>query len=162
MVMLPGITGDFVRSMPVTVVFTLGASLLVSLTLTPYLTSIFVRGNGMQKPGRGRRLLDGFIDSHYRRVLDFSLRKPAIVLGLATLVFLGSLSLFPVVGVSFFPKAEKPQFIINVDLPEGTSLQRTDSVATVVDQTLSENEYVRHWVTNVGHGNPRIYYKRLP
>ena len=45
---------------------------------------------------------------------------------MATLVFIGSVSLFPLIGVSFFPKAEKPQFMININTPKGTSIDKTN------------------------------------
>ncbi len=158
MIMLPGVTGDFIRSMPATVIFTLIASLIISLTLTPYLSSRFIKPGSVHRTRKPRRILDSFIAGHYRKVLETGLRRPKVVLLLAAIVFLGSLMLFPVIGVSFFPKAEKPQFMINIDLPEGTNLAQTDEAAAYVDSTLENRDDIRHWATNVGAGNPRIYY----
>jgi multidrug efflux pump subunit AcrB len=72
------------------------------------------------------------------------------------------LALFPLVGVSFFPKAEKPQFIINVDTPQGTNLDRTKEYADIVDSLLLEIPEIKHYAINIGHGNPRIYYNVIP
>ncbi|MBD3234735.1 MAG: MMPL family transporter [candidate division Zixibacteria bacterium] len=158
MIMLPGVTGDFIRSMPATVIFTLVASLMISLTLTPYLSSRFIKPASVNQIRKSRRILDSFIAGHYRKVLETGLNRPKMVLLLATIVFLGSLMLFPVIGVSFFPKAEKPQFMINIDLPDGANLAQTDAVAAYVDSTLQKRDDIRHWATNIGAGNPRIYY----
>ena len=98
----------------------------------------------------------------YRRMLDVALKRPALVLTVAVGVFVGSLGLFPLVGVSLFPKAEKPQFLINIDTPEGTSLARTDDVARDVEALLATRPEVRHYAANVGRGNPRIYYNEWP
>ena len=158
MIMMQNITGDFIRSMPVTVIFTLSASLLVALTLTPYLASkLLVFGKNVKK-GRIRKLVDKLIETKYRSTLDYALSHRGLVISLALIVFLGSLALFPLVGVSFFPKAEKPQLLININLPEGSSLERTNQVTRYVESVLAGRDEVRVYASNVGHGNPRIYY----
>ncbi len=59
-------------------------------------------------------------------------------------------------------KADKPQFIINIDTPDGTSLDQTDRVAQYVDSVLTGEEEIEHYAINIGHGNPRIYYNVIP
>jgi len=160
--MMQNITGDFIRSMPVTVVYTLGASLLISLILTPYLSAKFLRITDVQKERKMRKFLNHEIENRYRNTLNFGLNKPKVIVLIAVLVFLGSLTLFPLVGVSFFPKAEKPQFIINIDAPEGSNLERTDQIAQFVDSLLMKKGEIQHYAINLGHGNPRIYYNVVP
>jgi multidrug efflux pump subunit AcrB len=157
-IMMRDVTGDFIRSMPATVVYTLSASLFLSLTLTPYLASRFIRAKAGAGYSRLRRLLQRFIETRYRRALDYAIRHPKRVVALALVVFFGCLALFPVVGVSYFPKAEKPIFLINVDAPRGTSIDRTDEMAAYVESVLSGRDEVKSFTTNVGHGNPRVYY----
>lgn len=156
--LLSGVTGDFIRSLPVTVVYTLLASLLISLTLTPYLSGKFIRVHEINHIRKPRKFLNKLIDGPYKKLLGRALHRPKTVLLLATILFLGTLTLFPVVGVSFFPKAEKPQFMIDIDLPDGASLEQTDSVVAYVETSLAGREEVSHWAANIGSGNPRIYY----
>ncbi len=85
-----------------------------------------------------------------------------MIVTLTLLFFLSSLALFPLVGVSFFPKAEKPQFIINVDTPQGTNLDRTAEFANTIDSLLLDMPEIKHYAVNIGHGNPRIYYNVIP
>jgi multidrug efflux pump subunit AcrB len=160
--MMRDVTGDFIRSMPATVVYALGASLFISLTLTPYLSSRFIRPEYAIKQSRIRKLLNRFVETRYRRMLDYALSNPKRTIGLALAAFAGSLALFPVIGVSYFPKAEKPQFIINVDTPEGTSMAKTEEVALYVETLLGRRDEVAHVTTNLGHGNPRLYYNMVP
>ena len=160
--MMQNITGDFIRSMPVTVVYTLGASLMISLILTPFLSTKFLRITDVQKESKLRKFLNHEIENRYRRSLNFGLNKPKIIIYIALVVFLGSLALFPLVGISFFPKAEKPQFIINIDTPDGTNLDRTNQIACYVDSILMRKPEIRHYAINLGHGNPRIYYNVVP
>jgi multidrug efflux pump subunit AcrB len=162
MMMMRNITGDFIRSMPVTVVFTLSASLMISLILTPYLSRRFLKREDVQNDSRLRKILNREIQNRYRNTLNYALKNPAKVVVIAVFVFITSLGLFPFVGVSFFPKAEKPQFLINIDTPEGTNLERTDKVAQHVDSVLQRLPQVKHYAVNIGHGNPRIYYNVIP
>ncbi len=157
MMMMQNITGDFIRSMPLTVIYTLTASLVVSLMLTPYLSKKFIKING-KGDSRFRKLLNKQIETSYRKTLSFALKKPAIIFLAVGIVFIGSMSLFPLIGVAFFPKAEKPQFIININTPNGSSLDKTDRVAKYVESVLKAREEITHFATNVGRGNPRIYY----
>jgi multidrug efflux pump subunit AcrB len=160
--MMKNITGDFIRSMPVTVVYTLSASLLISLILTPYLSTKFLKITDVQKERKMRQFLNHEIENRYRKTLNFGLNRPKIIVLIAVIVFTASLSLFPLVGVSFFPKAEKPQFIINVDTPDGSNLERTAQVAQYVDSLLMNRSEIQHYAINIGHGNPRIYYNVIP
>jgi len=155
-VLMQNVSGDFIRSMPVTVIYTLLGSLLVALTLTPLMSSrllVHTAGGNRIKDG-----LDRFIGIRYRPLLERCLKRPGITLGMASIVFVGSLALFPMVGVSFFPKAEKPMFYINIELPTGTSIETTDRVTRYVERVLLEQPETVSCLTNVGKGNPLIYY----
>ena len=158
MMLMGDVTGDFIRSMPITVTFTLVASLWISLTITPYLSKNFFNESSLKHKSRLRIYLDKLIQSKYRKRLSFALENPKVIIGSAILIFVISLGLFPLIGISFFPKAEKAQFIINVNLPEGSSIDKTDEVAKYVESVLSEKQEVKKFAANIGHGNPRIYY----
>jgi multidrug efflux pump subunit AcrB len=161
-IMMQNITGDFIRSMPTTVVYTLSASLLISLMLTPYLSSKFIKIENINKESKFKSFSNKFIEGHYRRQLSLSLKYPKTVVAISIIVFMGSLMLFPLVGVSFFPKAEKPQMIININTPEGSSIDKTDEVAKYIENILSQKDEVKIYATNIGKGNPRIYYNIIP
>ena len=160
--MMQNITGDFIRSMPVTVVYTLSASLLISLVLTPYLSAKYLNIADLHKERKVRAFLNHEIENRYRNTLDYALQNPKTMIAITLFVFIASLSLFPLVGVSFFPKAEKPQFIINIDTPDGTNLERTDQISRYVDSLLAKKEDIKNYAVNIGHGNPRIYYNVVP
>ena len=162
MIMMQNITGDFIRSMPATVVYTLSASLLVALILTPYLASKYLHIDRESSVNRLQQMLNHFITVRYKKILQFALDKPKRIIAISLITFICSLGLFPLIGISFFPKAEKPQFIINIDTPEGTSLDHTDDIARQVEGVLAGYPEIRHFAANIGHGNPRIYYNVIP
>ncbi len=162
MLTMRNMTGDFIKSMPVTVVYTLSASLFLSLTLTPYLSSKFITPGDVQKESRIRKMLNRLVETRYRKTLAFALNKSGRFLALILAVFILSLGLFPLVGVSFFPKAEKPLFMINITTAEGTNLVKTDQIAGHVESILQKIPAISGYTSNIGHGNPRIYYNTFP
>jgi multidrug efflux pump subunit AcrB len=161
MMLMQDITGDFIRSMPLTVVFTLVASLWVSITLTPYLSKNFFTTASINHESRMRKWMNKLIQNNYRKRLNYAIEHPKIIISSSLLVFFFSLGLFPFIGISFFPKAEKPQFMIDINLPEGSNINKTNDVTEYVESVLSKKEEIVSFASNVGHGNPRIYYNVL-
>ena len=161
---MPDQSGAFIKSLPVTVALTLTVSLLIALAFTPMITSRFLKEKkgGEEKLWGISRLLLWVIEHSFRRTLSAALGRPGITMLLALLFLVGSLAMFRFVGVSFFPKAEQPNLMIQATLPEGSSLDRTDQVARHIESVLDTMPEVRYYATNVGHGNPRIYYNVLP
>lgn len=98
-ILMQDVTGDFIRSMPLTVVYTLSASLLISLTLTPYLAAKFLKVDRDSKVRPFRHIWDAFIQNHYRHILDWVLRKPGMTLA----VVIGLFDTVPCCGCKFFP-----------------------------------------------------------
>ena len=162
-IMMPEKSGAFIKSLPVTIVAVLTVSLFIALTLTPLIASKTFKGvtrefgNSSQRKGFVR-FLRKFIEGPYRKSLKYVLNHRALTIFLALAILIGSLFLSRFVGISFFPKAEKPQFMVRIDLPEGTSLDHTEEVAMYVESVIDTIDEVQYFATNVGHGNPRIYY----
>ena len=156
--LIPDTTGEFIRSLPVTVVATLTASFLVAILLTPLIASRFLKGGEKKQSTRVHGWLQRFVEGPYQNTLGWALRNRWWVVGLSVLSLVGALALFPLVGISFFPKAEKPQFRIEVQLPNGSNLDATDVAIRHVESVLEEYDIIDYYASNVGHGNPRIYY----
>ncbi|MBS1487972.1 MAG: efflux RND transporter permease subunit [Bacteroidetes bacterium] len=158
LVFLPEQAGDFIRSLPMAVITTVLASLVVSLTIVPFLSSRLLKTHTSKEGNIFLRVLKKAISQSYTRILHWALRHPWATLGIALALFVASLSLFPVVGFSLFPKSEKPQFLINIEMPGSTSLYETDRVARYVESELKKEKDITYFTANVGKGNPRIYY----
>ncbi len=155
-------SGEFVRSLPLTVMFTIVASLFVALTITPFLASKLFKQHSFSSKNFFQKLLDKFIVKAYLPSLRAALSYPISTLCLAFLVLASSLLLVPHIGSSLFPKADKPIFRININAPDGSSLDETDAVAREVEEVLAEKQFVTSYETNVGYGNPKIYYNLFP
>lgn len=163
LVFLPEGSGDFIRSLPMAVICSVIASMVVSLTIIPFLSSRLLKDH--HGPSTGNIFLRAFqsgIHKIYGPVLDRALKNPIWTLIIAAVIFAGSLQLMPVIGFSLFPASEKPQFVINVITPLQTNIYKTDSVAMMVERELASHKEIRYYTTNVGRGNPRIYYNVIP
>ncbi len=161
---MPDQAGDFIKSLPITIMVTLTVSLFIALTLTPVITSTMFRERG-DAPARivgFSRILNWVVEKPFRRSLHVALKRPGLILLLSLIYLAGSSYMFRYVGISFFPKAQQPNLMIQATLPEGSSLDKTDQVAHYLESVLDTMPEVRYYATNVGHGNPRIYYNVFP
>ena len=181
---LPEGAGDFVRSLPAAVLFTILASFFVALSIIPFLASRLLRGGVPVAPrqpwlaaplGRIRTVVDrtdeiadrllgglmGGIHRIYGPALRAGLARPKATLAAALAIFVLSLALVPGIGFSLFPTADIPQFRVRIEAPDGASLAETDRALRFVDGTLAKTPGIRWWFSNLGHENPRIYYNVL-
>ena len=159
LVFLPESSGDFIRSLPVAVIMTVLASMVVSLTIMPLFASRLLKEHAGHPDGNiFLRSLKKVIHGSYAVLLEKALRNPWKTVAVTVIVFGASLMLMPVIGFSLFPASEKPQFMIEVTTPPQSSLSYTDSVSRIIERELSSHPEVRFYATNVGKGNPQIYY----
>ena len=162
LVFLPESSGDFVRSLPMSVITSVLASLVVSLTIIPFLSTWLLKNKA---EGHSNKIYDLFqrgIHASYAPLLEKALKKPVATLVLAGTIFFISLSLFPIIGFSLFPSSEKPQFLVNITTPLQSNLPNTDTMVKQVEQEVAKIPELQNFATNVGKGNPRIYYNEIP
>jgi multidrug efflux pump subunit AcrB len=163
LVFLPEAAGEFIRSLPMGVILSVLASMVVSLTIIPFLSSrILKEKHGHPDGNIFMRGLKKIISGSYSVLLDKALAKPWWTIAVAGVIFVGSLQLFPVIGFSLFPASEKPQFLVEITTPLQSNLTYTDSVTRTIEKELGEHEEIQFFATNVGKGNPRIYYNVIP
>jgi multidrug efflux pump subunit AcrB len=93
--------------------------------------------------------------------LDKALQRPVLSLLVALAIFVGSLGLFKVIGFSLFPASEKPQFLINIFTPPQSNLAYTNKIVEQIEKELKKEPGVASFASNIGKGNPRIYYNEV-
>lgn len=155
---MPEASGEFIRSLPVSVISTIFGSMIVALTIVPFLSSIILKPSANEHGNIFLKYLQKAIHGTYSVLLDKALKHPVVTLIIATAVFVGSLLLIPVIGTSLFPSSEKPQFLINVSAPLQSNIFYTDSITRQIEKELKKIPEVQYFAANVGKGNPRIYY----
>jgi multidrug efflux pump subunit AcrB len=182
---LPEGPGEFIRSLPAAVLFTILASLFVALTVIPFLSSRLLRDKsrgsrtwGPLEPVRAAaarfverfdaladRLLHAIMSGIHRiygPALHWALRNPRRTVAGALGVFLLSVASVPLIGFSLFPSADIPQFLVRIEAPDGASVAETDRAARFVEAELRRHREVKQFFSHVGHGTPFIYYNLFP
>lgn len=155
---LPGKAGKYMRTLPTSVTFIVIGSLFVALTIIPFIASYIFKAD---VDPEGNRILKGLsrgIDFTYGRALQWSLRNPVKTVSIATLLFFSSMFLINIIGFSLFPKAGLPQFLITIETPRGSNLAETDNMVKRVESILNGKPEVNYYMSNIGKGNPMIYY----
>jgi len=159
LMMISGDAGKFIRVLPTAVLGTVGASLLIALTIIPFLAS---RMLSRREAPQGNRLLQWItrnIHRFYQPLLHRALAHPhRTVWGSLSACFLLMFAIGGAIGFSLFPKADTPNFMIEVNTPDGSSLAQTDHALRFVEAQLAATPEVESYFTNLGHGNPKIYY----
>jgi CzcA family heavy metal efflux pump len=159
---LPGTAGKFIAVLPMAVVSTIIGSLLLALFIIPFIATRVLHEEKEGQENRFLKRVMGIIHHYYRPALHWCLARPktTVVAAIGGSLLLSAI-LVPVIGSSLFPKADTPQFLIQVESPNGTSLTETDRALRAVEDELSKMPEVKSWFANLGHGNPQIYYNHI-
>ena len=175
MLFWPGIMGEFMGYMPLTLIVTLSSSLFVALVINPAMASLFMKvknpvqgetkslaeiASAVERPTEIR----GFLLTNYSKVLANALSKPITVIGsgvcILILMFQGWLL---VVGlekpVEFFPEIDPKGMYVNVDVPEGADLGYIDTIIQRVEKALAGVTATDEAITPLQAFAPKRYNK---
>ncbi|MFY7828535.1 MAG: efflux RND transporter permease subunit [Flectobacillus sp.] len=159
---LPEAAGEFIRSLPMAVIFTVLASMIVSLTIVPFLSSVLLTENHNPEGNMVLRGMKKIISATYGRLMDWCLKHPKTTLAGALGVFVGVMMMAKLfLGFSLFPTSEKPMFLVNIETPVGTNMAATTKVVKYVEEKLKKVPEIKNFASNVGRVNPRIYYNTV-
>jgi len=161
MAFVSGLMGPYMRPIPVGASVAMIFSLAVAFIVTPYLSVRLLKGHTAPPVGGGDEepLPDGRVARWYRGLLDTLIANPRRRLGaygvMIALLFL-SVLLVPLklVTVKMLPFDNKSEFQLIVDMPEGTSLERTAEVAQALAVAVGRDEAVRDVQTYAGVAAP--------
>jgi len=145
-IFVKGITGIMFRELGLAVMIVMAASLFSALTLTPMLSSQFMKIPSPTEERRGllRRFHDFSerwftgLETQYRRLLTWALNHRRITVGVGLGVFLLSLGLLKVVGTEFMPKIDTGEFMGIIKLPVGTRIEVTDRVMARIEEIIEK------------------------
>jgi len=140
-VFLYGVSRFLFMALAASVVFSLFASYMVAMTVVPLFCARFIKGHGRVAHHDSKtffaRFVSGFNHKYDRMLMHYdiavgkTLMRPAATVLAILGVFAFSLGLYPFLGVSFFPRTDPGQFVINIKAPTGTRIELT-------------NEYIKH------------------
>jgi CzcA family heavy metal efflux pump len=143
----PGIMGDFMKYLPITLSIGLMASLFVALVFNPTICSSWA---GSSAPPRDR---EHWFLRGYRRFQQVGLDNPAMALVLSVCLLVGLGMLYAKIGkgTEFFPNSDPLRAMIDVRGPQGTNIRETDRIVRLIEQRLQPYKpWIKHVITNVG------------
>ncbi len=154
MLFWPGIMGEFMKYLPMTLIVTLCSSLFVAMVINPALCAIFMRlrRQGQYQPPAGETPeasqaqekpieIQGLLLTSYARFLSAALRHKAVVLvtAFALLILLFQVWLLGIgleKPIEFFPSIDPKSAYVNIDPPEGADLDYVDSILKQAEMAL--------------------------
>ncbi len=166
---MAGIVGRFMHSFGVTMAIAIAVSLLVSFTLTPMMSSRWLRPEDLHHGTATREHgMYGLIERTYLRMLDWSLRHRWVVVTAMALALVSIVPLGIVVNKNFLPQDDESQFQITARAPEGSSLQTTQTIMESIAARVRKLAEVQNTVVTIGD-DPQvtqnlgsIYVKLVP
>ena len=144
---LQGIEGKLFAPLAITIAIALGVALLVSLSLSPVLCSYILKGGSEHDTWVIARL-----KSSYLGLLDRSLARRRITVLTATVLLLGSIGLFPLLGKSFMPTMKEGALTPQINRVPSISLQESVSMEMAAMRSIAQVDGVRMVVSKLGRG----------
>ena len=164
--------GEYTRSIFEVVTIALIISWFAAVIVIPYLGFKILPDHVPHDPNEKKtgvaRLLKPFLDAQhhlaegfyrwFRGLIKGCVNYPVLVIFLTIAAFVGSLSLFQFVQKQFFPDSTRLELIVDLKLPEGSSLAATQQEVGRLEQYLNtQREHIENFVAYTGGGSPRFY-----
>ena len=155
--MMTGIVGRFMSSFGYTAAFAVLVSLLVSFTLTPMLSSRFLKmGNGQQSGASTKdTILFRALSGPYRRMLRWSMAHRWVIVVCAILVAFSTIPMFLHMGKDFLPIDDQSEFEIAVRMPVGSSLDGSSAMMREIEADIHTLPGIRNVLTTLGADSRR-------
>jgi HAE1 family hydrophobic/amphiphilic exporter-1 len=159
-VFVEGIAGQLFKDMALTVTFSLLASLVVSLTLVPMLSSAMQKEKSKERFAKTLKFifkpLDKVYDkffSSYAKAQEVSFKRRKTILVSVVLVFLAAVFASRFMGQELIPVISQGEFLINVEFTPGTSLRENAAIIADISETLEDYEEIESVYELIGKGS---------
>ncbi|SEA11669.1 efflux RND transporter permease subunit [Variovorax sp. YR216] len=151
------VTGEYTFAIFAVTVIALVLSWLVSVYFVPYLGTIILKVKPHDPDAPPHELFDSPFYNTFRRTVDWCVAHRWITIGATVLMFgLGIVGMGKV-QQQFFPDSSRPEILVDLWFPEGTSFAANEEVARRVEQRLRKEEGVSTVTSWIGSGVPRFY-----
>jgi len=167
LVFLTGMVREFIIALPLTVTIALSSSFIVAMFLTPILCLTFIK-KGLHDPSNGQPQnkkkfsLLNLMQRGYDKTITWCMAHSTMtIIGcLSTLVL--AVFLYEIVPQKFFPSAERSQFVVDLWMPTGTKLEKTEQTILKIQDMIKNDQRVISWAMFIGASSPRFYYNFTP
>jgi hydrophobic/amphiphilic exporter-1 (mainly G- bacteria), HAE1 family len=161
---MTGQIGRYFYSFGLTSAAAILISMFVSFTLTPALCAWWLKPEDAKADHSTTKSggLYAKMDAFYGKMLLWSLHHRAVMIGIAAVVVVSAVFLYPRVGKELVPDDDQGEFSINVRLPRGTSYQRTEEFIAPIEKEVLALPALSRVMENVGNGNGSFNITMVP
>lgn len=150
LLMLPSVSGEYVKSVPQIVIISLSLSYMVALFVTPTMAYLFFKPEHYKE--RTFRI-KGFFD----RLLQKGMKRKKTVIALSLLAFTMAIVMALTLGLQFFPKADKNIIYVDVKTEQSSDIAKTEELMEKVGAILNQQKEVISHTAAIGDGLPKFY-----
>jgi hydrophobic/amphiphilic exporter-1 (mainly G- bacteria), HAE1 family len=161
-IFITGTIGQYLLSFGVVSAAAILFSMFVSFTLTPALCSMFLRSSDIGENTSKKQGFYKLIERSYGKALHWSLVHRPVMLAIAAIVTMSAVLLYPRVGQELVPDDDQSEFAIGVNLPQGTSFERTAEYVKDVEGIVRQMPEVQTVFTQIGNGNANYFVGMTP
>ncbi|RIX85077.1 efflux RND transporter permease subunit [Acidovorax cavernicola] len=151
------VTGEYTFAIFAVTVIALVLSWIVSVYFVPYLGTLLLKVKPHDPDAPPHELFDTPFYNSFRRAVNWCVQHRWLTIGATVLIF--ALGIFGMgkVQQQFFPDSSRPEIMVDIWFPEGTSFAANEEVAKRVEQRVMKEEGVKTVSTWIGSGVPRFY-----
>jgi multidrug efflux pump subunit AcrB len=146
--------GEYVRSLFYVVGIALVTSWFVAVYFTPWLGYMILKQR--KHAGEHHDVFDTRFYRGLRRTVGWAVRHRVIVLALTLATFVTSLWSFQFIPQNFFPQSSRPEILVDLWLPEGTSIKQVEVEAKALEAKMMDDPDKKFIATYIGEGAPRF------
>lgn len=159
---MAGIVGQFMKSFGLTVVFATIFSLIASFSLTPMLCAVLLKNLDVHKEKKKSRfnpfhflvtITDNvveFLKREYLIMFERMMRFPKTTLLIVFFMFYCLRFIMPFIGGEFYPSSDQDQIYVDIKMPQGATIERTNETVTFIEEKLKEIPEVKSFLVSIG------------
>lgn len=152
---MQGIIGRFMKHYALTIAVAVAISTFVSLTLTPMMSSIFLKAKKSEKNELQLMTdrLNAWLEGYYAKMLEWSLSHRTFMVIVSIVILISTVPMAKMIGKDFVPTDDTGQYQIEVKAPDGTSLAATKQLFEQIEKETRKIPFVTNTLTNIGSGS---------
>ena len=153
LITMKGMFHDCLEDFPVTITINLMVSLVLAVTVIPFLETRIIKPDKVSTDGNK---ITKWVQHTYDKVLDWTFANPWLTIGGGIAVILLSTLIVPTLKIRLFPYADRDQFAVEIFLPEGRGMAETELIADSVQHVLEKDERITGITGFIGCSSPRF------
>jgi len=155
LLLLSGMAGEFIRSVPQIVIISLSASYIAAVFISPVMAYVFFKpSKDKEKKHRAR--------TFFANLLRSALKKKKLTMFFTLVLLALAVWLAGILGLQFFPKADTNKILIDIQHDHANDINKTEQLADQVADIITRQAEVTGYTVAIGDGLPKLYYSMPP